>query len=927
MKPLKILIVDDQPLNRKLLTAQLEGEGHTVLEAAHGGEALALLNNLERDTVDLIISDILMPVMDGYRLCGEVRASERHRHLPFIFYTATYTSPADEEFCLQLGANKYLRKPVGVQEMTAALEEALGAAISSPEVTVDAGDILKEYSERLVFKLEQKNVELAEASDRLTLQATALDTAAEAIIIADANGAISWVNRAFPSVTGQAPEDAIGRTAAQIGLGVPDDVFTASHWQTSPEPAWRGESKMVSGDGSLHFHEVTVTPVLGQDGGITHFVGVMHDVTVRKRTEEQLREFLDHSPAILYALTIEGETLVPRLVSENITHLLGIPQTEALQPDWWQTHIHPDDRARAEASTARAMREGTSRIEYRLRHRDGTYRWVDDTKRLVRDASGQPAELVGATTDINERRHFQDQLKESERRFQSMLSNLEMVAVTLDTDGSITYCNDHLLRLTGWTREELIGRDWFATFIPEDTLPLMKTTFAELLTDAPPAWHYENDLLTRMGRRLRIQWNNTVLRSLLGEVIGTASIGEDITERRNLEQQMLRAQRLESLGTLAGGIAHDLNNLLMPILMGASLLRRLEINPQSRRAIDNIELSVTRGRDLVKQVLLFARGADVSRDPVELARIVREVESIASSTFPRSIVFETSIPEDLSTVTGDTTQLMQVLLNLCVNARDAMPRGGQISIRASNTELSTRSAQRSGASAGGPYVVLEVTDTGEGMPREIIDRIFDPFFTTKEVGKGTGLGLSTVQGIVGNHGGFVSVASTVGEGTTFKIYLPAHDQESVPVKEENSHTAEPPRGNGEVILVVDDDSTILSITAQTLEAFGYCVIGAEDGAQAIGVHSRRAADIALVLTDMQMPIIDGHALIAALTRIDRTLPIIAATGDTASHHLARIVKSGATVLTKPYTADHLLYTIADVLAARGKTKPPNGSKE
>jgi PAS domain S-box-containing protein len=917
MKSLKILIVDDQPLNRKLLTAQLEGEGHTVLEAGHGGEALAVL---ERATVDVIISDILMPVMDGYRLCGQVRASERHRNLPFIFYTATYTSPADEELCLQLGANKYLRKPVGIADLTAAIEESLGATFSHPEITVDAEDILKEYSERLVFKLEQKNVELAAAADQLNLQAAALDAAAEAIIITDAQGAISWVNRAFPSVTGHAPEHAIGRTAREIGLGVPDAVFTASHWRTYPEPAWRGDSKMYIRDGSLHDYEVTVTPVLGQDGGITHFVGVMHDVTERKRTEEQLREFLDHSPAVLYALTIEGDTLVPRLVSENITHLLGVPQEDALRVEWWTTNIHPDDRARAEAGKNEALRDGSSRTEYRLRHRDGTYRWVYDTKRLVRDASGQPAELVGATTDITERRQYQDELRESERRFQSMLSNLELLAMTLDCDGHITYCNDHLLRLTGWTREELIGRDWFATFIPEDTLESMHATFAALLTDAPASWHHENDLLTRSGKRLRMQWNNSVLRALSGEVIGAASIGEDITERRNLEQQMLRAQRLDGLGTLAGGIAHDLNNLLMPILMGATLLRRLEINPQSLRAIDNIERSVKRGSDLVKQVLLFARGADVSRDEVQLPEIVSEVESIATSTFPKNIAFQVSLPPNLHAVSGDMTQLTQVLLNLCVNARDAMPRGGQISISASNTELSQRSALRSGASAGGPFVILEVTDSGEGMPREIIDRIFDPFFTTKKIGKGTGLGLSTLQGIVSNHGGFVNVASTVGEGTTFKVYLPARTGQGAPNTKTNGVAVEPPRGHGEVILVADDDSTVLSITAQTLEAFGYTVIVAEDGAQAIGVYSRRSADIALVLTDMQMPIIDGHALIAALTRIDPSLPIIAATGDTASQHLARIAKSGATVLRKPYTADHLLNTIAEVLAARGETK-------
>jgi two-component system cell cycle sensor histidine kinase/response regulator CckA len=321
-------------------------------------------------------------------------------------------------------------------------------------------------------------------------------------------------------------------------------------------------------------------------------------------------------------------------------------------------------------------------------------------------------------------------------------------------------------------------------------------------------------------------------------------------------------------------------------------------------------------------VLLFARGGDTSRQAVELADIVGEVESITASTFPRNITFDISIPSDLRAVSGDTTQFTQVLLNLCVNARDAMPHGGHISITAANTELSTHSAQAGGAAEGGPYVVLEVTDTGEGMPREIVDRIFDPFFTTKDVGKGTGLGLSTVQGIVSNHGGFVTVTSAVNEGTTFKVYLPARTESSPAPAAGAQAMEEPPHGHGEVVMVVDDDSVVLSMTTQTLSAFGYTVIGAQDGAQAIGLYSRRAGDIHLVLTDMSMPIMDGQALIAALARIDPEVPIVAATGNTAATHLAKIAKSGvAAVLSKPYTADDLLNTVANALTKKRARGP------
>ncbi|HEX3581061.1 MAG TPA: response regulator [Thermoanaerobaculia bacterium] len=660
MTPLTILIVDDQVINRKLLAAQLEAEGHTVLAAAHGGDAL---DCLAENDVDVVISDILMPVMDGYRLCATIRTSERHRDLPFIFYTATYTSPADEELCDQLGANKYLRKPVGIREILNAIDDSVGTAAPRPRMTIDSDDILKEYSERLVFKLEQKNIELA------------------------------------------------------------------------------------------------------------------------------------------------------------------------------------------------------------------------------------------ATTD---------ELRESERRFQSMLANLQLIAMTVDCDGRITYCNDHLLRLTGWTREELLGRGWFETFIPREIQDDIHQTFRALLADLPEAWHHENEITTRSGKRLMIQWNNTVLRSLGGEVIGAASIGEDVTERRSLEQQMLRAQRLESLGTLAGGIAHDLNNLLMPILMGVTLLKRFEISEPSRKAIENIERSVKRGSDLVKQVLLFARGAGTSRNAVQIADVVREIVSIAESTFPKNISFHISVPGDLKPVTGDTTQLTQVLLNLCVNARDAMPKGGQILISAVESELSA-----------GPHVVLEVTDTGDGIPKENMDRIFDPFFTTKPIGKGTGLGLSTVQGIVANHGGFVTVASTLGEGTTFKIHIPPRIEEHAAVDADLETGAEPPRGHGELVMVVEDDSTILSMTTQTLTAFGYTVVGAEDGAQALSAYSHRAAEIALVVTDMSMPVIDGPAFVAALLRLDPHLPIIAVTGNIAADYVSGVERSGvACVLLKPYTADQLLRAVDDGIKGR-----------
>lgn len=920
MKPLTILIVDDLQVNLKLLRAQLEGEGHTVVEAHNGVEALAVLDH---QNVGVIVSDILMPVMDGYRLCHEIRKSERFRHLPFIAYTSTYVSPSDEKLSLDLGADKYLRKPATVDELTRAIEEALASPGRRPIAVFDETEMTKEYNAGLVAKLEKRNVELSIAVSQLRLQTIALETAADAIMITDAEGVILWVNPAFTAVTGYTAEEAIGRTPRILKSGTHTEAFYLTFWKTILSgKVWRSEFVNRHKDGRIYYGEHTVTPVRDAAGTVTHFVGIMHDITERKRAEgelrdahAQLRQLLEHSPAVIYALSLEGDTIVPRLVSENITRTLGFQVQETLSYAWWYEQLHPEDRERAVALIPETLADGVSNAEYRLRHKDGSYRWVDDNQRLVRDAEGRPTELVGIWSDITERKLAQDELHESERRFRDMLDNLDLVSVMIDSDARITYCNDYFLRLTGWQREEVIGASWFERFIPPERADEALKRFNVLLAGGQDLRHTSNEVLTRSGQKRLLQWSNSLIYSPSGEVIGTASIAEDVTERDRLEKQLLRADRLESLGTLAGGIAHDLNNLLLPILMGVTLLKRFDPNEASLKAINNIERSVRRGSELVKQVLLFARGSETSRETVQLTAIVREIEAIITSTFPKDITLEVSMAPDLSPVTGDATQLTQVLLNLCVNARDAMPRGGQLIISAANIDISYHDALTHGRSTGGPQIVLKVADTGDGMPKEILDRIFDPFFTTKEVGKGTGLGLSTAQGIISSHGGFLSVSSNPGEGSTFTIHLPARTEQpaAVVIPEETG----PPHGNGELILVVDDDASVVSITKQTLEVFGYEVLTAEDGAQAIGVFSRRHADIALVVTDMAMPIIDGAALIAALNRMAPGTRIIATTGNPSAASMSKIARTGVThILTKPYTAEQLLVTLSEALSGQ-----------
>lgn len=380
---------------------------------------------------------------------------------------------------------------------------------------------------------------------------------------------------------------------------------------------------------------------------------------------------------------------------------------------------------------------------------------------------------------------------------------------------------------------------------------------------------------------------------------------------------MFRAQRLESIGTLASGIAHDLNNILTPILAVAQLLplKFPDVYEQDNHLLEILENSAKRGADLVKQVLSFARGVEGKRMALQLKHLIREVVKILKETFPKSVEVYIDIAPDLWLVSGDGTQLHQVLMNLCVNARDAMLNGGTLSICAENLLIDENYARMHLEAKTGPYTVTTVSDTGVGIPREVLDRIFEPFFTTKEQGKGTGLGLSTVIGIVKSHGGFVNVYSEVGSGTSFKIYLPAvQEMEAQPAQE-----VEILAGQGELILVVDDEPAIRDITTTALETYNYKALTASDGIEAVAVYAEHREEISLVLTDMMMPEMDGITTIRTLQKINPQVKIIAVSGLVSNDKLSQAASFGVkTFLSKPYTARELLTTINLVLTAQSQ---------
>jgi PAS domain S-box-containing protein len=507
--------------------------------------------------------------------------------------------------------------------------------------------------------------------------------------------------------------------------------------------------------------------------------------------------------------------------------------------------------------------------------------------------------------DITERKRAEERIREQA----ALLDKAKDAIMVRDMEDRILYWNQSAERLYGWSAEEAIGRK--ANELSPKSTPPRQEELLNALT-AKGEWSGEFIDVTKEGKEFLVESRWTLVRDHQGKPKSKLVINSDITQKRQQEAQILRAQRMESIGTLAGGIAHDLNNVLTPVLMAAELLKRKSSDPETRAMLDVIHGSAQRGAELVKQVLYFARGTQGRRQEFTLGPLLNEIGKLLNQTFPKSIEVQVSVPKTLWLVCGDHTQLHQVLMNLCVNARDAMPEGGKLTIQAANAVMETNDCRIHPNAQAGPYVRLQVVDTGTGIQADILDKIFDPFFTTKELGRGTGLGLSTALGIVKSHGGFINVYSEVGKGTSFSVYLPA--LESAQTRHAREQQRDLPVGHGELILVVDDEASIRAIVKATLEARGYQVITGENGIEAVALFRQHREKIQVVLTDMMMPKMDGRATIRALQELDPRVRIIASSGLTANGQAAQRAGDGIrAILPKPFTADKLVETVHQVL--------------
>ncbi|MGO8837621.1 MAG: PAS domain S-box protein [Limisphaerales bacterium] len=678
------------------------------------------------------------------------------------------------------------------------------------------------------------------------------------------------------------------------------------HIETLLKERLRSEQEAVRLQGELGIQ------VKAQTAHLTKAIEELQsEMTERKRMEAAARaseENLNRAQAVAqtgsWHLDIRHNVLT---WSAETYRMFGVQPGQALTLESFLACILPADREGVLGAWNAALRGAPYDIEHRIVVGNET-KWVRERAELSLDAQGNALEGIGTVQDITERKKAEAQISEQAR----LLELAHDAIMVRDMEDRILYWNRSAERIYGWKAQEAIGRK-LDDLLPKDMFNTLKYAEAEKTILETGNWQGEFTTRTKSGEEVIVEARWTLVRDEKGTPESILGISYDITEKKHFETQFLRAQRMENIGALASGIAHDLNNILTPLLVSVQVLKEKNADPDGKKLLESLEVNVQRGASLVKQVLTFGRGVEGERVPVNPKHIAREIKQIIQETFPKSVEFELRCPADLWPITGNATQLHQVLLNLCVNARDAMPNGGKLSIQMENVMVDEAYAAKKLEARPGPYVVITVADTGTGIPKEIQDRIFDPFFTTKEPGKGTGLGLSTTLAIVKSHDGFINCYSERGKGAIFKIYFPASPAPGT-TDRAAVEQSKLPRGCNELVLVVDDEEPILNLAQNLLKRFGYRVLLAANGVEAISLYAHRQKEIDVVITDMVMPVMDGPATVVALKAINPKIKIIGSSGLASEDGMAKAKDAGLRhFIPKPYTAETMLKTLHEVL--------------
>jgi two-component system cell cycle sensor histidine kinase/response regulator CckA len=671
-------------------------------------------------------------------------------------------------------------------------------------------------------------------------------------------------------------------------------------------------------DGSLFWASLNSRAVKNDDGIIHYYEGSVKDITDRMKSEEVLREseerfrrVTDLTGQLIYDWDIPAGRITRAGRTEQI---IGYT-IESHGPFWWEERVHPEDRARVTALLRQTMENRQPFVcEYRFRRADGTYIELEDSGAFIYTDSGEAIRMVGVMKDITEHKKAEAALRASEEKYRFILNNMNDVVWQMTPDLRFTFISPAVEHLLGYKPEEIIQRP-FVEFLTPVSLAFVKETVFARQQHARQGIRldtiaFECELVCKDGRVIAVDIQSTPVYGADGRLAGFQGMGRDITERKRLESQLQQSQKMEAIGTLAGGIAHDFNNILTTLMGYSSLLQmRLDKTDPLRSYVDQILSASQKGAGLTQSLLAFSRRQPATLTPLNVNDIIAGTQKLLARLLIEDIELKTFLTSGELVIMADATQMDQILFNLVVNARDAMPKGGTLTISTDVTEMDTEFIHSHGFGTPGRYVKISISDTGMGMDKVTQAKIFDPFFTTKEVGKGTGLGLATVYGIVSQNGGYINVYSELGEGTTFHVYLPLTAFRTA----EEKLASHPPLKGHETILIAEDNEEVRQLMRDTLIQYGYKTIEAFDGQDAVDKF-KQFQNLDLVIIDSVMPKKNGREVYEEIRTIRPSMRVLFTSGYTKDVILDRGIEDREfDFISKPMSPVSLLKKIREIL--------------
>ncbi len=894
----KVLIVDDKQENLYLLEVLLKSKHFDVLPARNGQEALAIA---ARETPDLIISDILMPGMDGFSFCRELKKDADLSRLPFIFYTATYTDEKDEAYALSLGADQFIRKPMQPDLFMERIDQTISQSKRMPRPQKppikNEEESFKLYSERLIKKLEKKmfdleaEIEARKAAENQLRRARndweeTFQAIANPALLLDPDFNIIHANRAAIK----------GLEASEKAL-VGKKCFEAYHRTDQPVESCPLKALLKSQNPESVETEIealggtfllTCAPIKNENGQVEKIIHIAVDINDRKQAEDRLKE----SEARYRRLTDNAKDMIYRMSLPDGRYEFVSPASKALfgysadefyaTPSLIKEVMHPNWTEFFEKEWEKLIKGDLSpTYEYQIVHKSGDIRWLHQRNTLVKDEHDQPIAIEGIVTDVSRRKKMEVELKQNEERFRQLVENIHEVFWMRDAlDNRILYINPVFENIFGMPVQRMYQDPlaFMSAVVEADRQLVLKARVDQVRLGK------ETDIAYRILVRDDIRWirsRDFPIRDEKGRVVRIAGVAEDVSaahlariKQKELEAQLIHTQKLEAIGSLAGGIAHDFNNILTSIIGFTELsLDDLEPGGNIHNNLSEVMSAGLRAKALIRQILTLSRRSDDEFRPVKVGSVAQEALKLIRASIPANIEILQNINSD-SLVWAPPAMIHQVLMNLLTNAAHAVQRtGGTIDISLSDVVLEQHPAGKSIGFEPSTYLRIIVTDTGTGIPTEAMGKIFDPYYTTKATGEGTGLGLSITQGIVQDCGGHIQVDSIAGSGTTFTVYLP------VTKRREAMAPKRPTIPTGtERILIVDDEPAIAELTAQMLQRLGYRVISRTSSIESLNLFRARPNDFDLVITDMTMPAMTGDQLAIELMQIRPDIPVIMCTG-------------------------------------------------